>query len=194
MRDTGNVSQINAVVGPPRRRAVDRRVARGLDAAVRAVRQELADDAQEGASETGGDAGLSAPQVRYLAAMRQRPSVGCAMRMAGVRFANLRQWRQCARFRELEAEAVEVGKGVLFAAAWNAAVIGWLEPVYCGGVLCGHRRRYSDRMRELLLKALFPHLFDKAAPAVRPPAIVLASPEQIAEVVRRLSPTARRIE
>ena len=97
------------------------------------------------------DGELPAPQVRFLAAMRQRPSVGCAMRMAGVRFANLRQWRKSARFRELEQESLEHGKARLFVSAWKSAVEGDVESVYQGGRCVGCRRRYSDRMREILL-------------------------------------------
>ena len=79
-----------AVSEPPRRRAVDQRVARGLGTATQEVRRELAGDARDDASVAGDGSspddndGLSAPQIRYLAALRLRPSVGCGMRMGGV--------------------------------------------------------------------------------------------------------------
>lgn len=200
---TAETSARRAVSGPARRRAVDERVARALDAAVMEVRRELADDARHNADLCGtGDGGgpddaaeLTEPQIRYLAAMRVLPSVGCAMRAARVRFANLRKWRESARFRELEAEGVEIGRGVLFEAAWNAAVIGVLEPVYQGGVMVGKKRKWQPRILELLLKGMLPELFDrKALAGSRPKVTIHATPEQIAEVVRRLSPTARRVE
>ena len=95
LRDDPNVYYIDAeesarcaVPDEPRGRAVDQRVARRLDAAVEEVRLELADEAREDSSDAGGGispdvAGrLSAAQIRYLAALRLRPSVGVAMRMA----------------------------------------------------------------------------------------------------------------
>ena len=95
IRDDPNVYYIDAeesarcaVPDEPRGRAVDQRVARRLDAAVEEVRLELADEAREDSSDAGGGispdvAGrLSAAQIRYLAALRLRPSVGVAMRMA----------------------------------------------------------------------------------------------------------------
>ena len=44
-------------------------------------------------------------------------------------------------------------------AAHDRAVNGWLEPVYHKGEVCGHVRRFSDRLLELLLKADDPEKF-----------------------------------
>lgn len=207
MRDTAIANQVSAetcarrkVSKHPRRRGVDLRVASGLDAAIREVRAEVADDTRLDTYEAGDGsrpndaAELTEPQVRYLAALRLRPSVGCAMRSARVRFANLKRWRESLGFRAGEQEAVELGKGVLFQAAWEAAVTGVLEPVFQGGLLVGHKRRFSERMRELLLKSLMPEVFDRKALQGQPPlkTIIFGSAEEIAEVVRRFSPTARR--
>ncbi len=139
---------------------------------------------------------LTEPQIRYLAVLRVKPSVGCGMRLAGVRFANLKGWRESARFRELENEATEIGKGVLFVAMRKSAVEGDLVPVCQSGLLVGHKRKFCARMREMLAKALMPAMFDPKVLNRQParPTVILGTAEQIAKVVRRFSPTARRTE
>ena len=56
-------------------------------------------------------------------------------------------------------EAVEVARDALEAEARRRAVNGVEEPVFHKGKVCGHIRRYSDRMLEILLKAHRPEKF-----------------------------------
>ena len=118
------------------------------------------------------------------------------MRAAAMRYGNLKLWRQSERFRELEEESLELGKGLLFERAWSLAVEGELQPIFQGGRCVGYRRKFSERMMEMLLKAFFPAQFDRKAMHGQPvkERVILGTPEQVAEVVRRLSPTARRVE
>ena len=155
-RDTANVCQVSAekrarrqVSKHPRRRTVDRRVELGLDAALEEVRGEIADDELRSAcaahrrarADESADDGddLSEAQVRYLAALRVKPCVGVGMRMARVRGRGHGDRQGCAVRGHVEYSGVR-------------SLGGSLQ----GGRCVGYRRKYSDRMRELLAKALMP--------------------------------------
>ena len=62
-------------------------------------------------------------------------------------------------FRALWEEALEVSIDLLETQARSLAVNGVDEPVYQNGVLVGHKRRYSEKMLEILLKAHRPEKY-----------------------------------
>lgn len=63
-------------------------------------------------------------------------------------------------FAELWDEAVETAVDALEREAWRRAQDGWDEAVFHDGAICGHKRKYSDHLMALLLRA---HRPDKYA-------------------------------
>lgn len=62
-------------------------------------------------------------------------------------------------FADLWDEALEVAIDLLETQARSLAVNGVDEPVFQNGVLVGHKRRYSEKMLEILLKAHRPEKY-----------------------------------
>lgn len=56
-------------------------------------------------------------------------------------------------FAEQAKQAEEAALDLIESAAFKSAVYGDIEPVFQSGVKVGEKVKYSDRMRELLLKA-----------------------------------------
>ena len=63
------------------------------------------------------------------------------------------------QFKELWEEALEVAVELLEAQARSLAIKGVDEPVFQNGILVGHKRRYSEKMLEILLKAHRPEKY-----------------------------------
>ena len=135
-------------------------------------------------------AAVSPDQDRYLRALETYPVERIARRRAQVTPRQVKRWRSDEWFREVEKEASREAAELLLAEAWSAAKDGRLEPIYQLGMLVGYRRVYSEKLHVELLKALLPERFNPSAATPTCPVVTLASPETIADAVRRLSPTA----
>ena len=135
-------------------------------------------------------AALSPDQDRYLRALETYPVERIARRKAQVTPRQVKRWRREEWFRSAETEASREAADLLLADAWSAAKDGRLEPVVQMGMLVGYRRVYSERLHVALLQALLPQHFNPSAATPPRPGVTLASPEAIADAVRRLSPTA----
>ena len=135
---------------------------------------------------------LSPEAASYLGFLRACPVPRMAREAAGVSSGSVANWRrQIEGFAALEREAVQDAKDTLLASAYNRAVHGVLKPVFQLGRLVGYEREYSDKLMEVLLKGMLPKIFRPAPPEPqRPQQIILATPEEIADAVRRLSPTS----
>lgn len=132
-------------------------------------------------------------QTRFLSALSGLPSERLARKASGASRADLARWRGNEAFRRAEREAIRESADILLASAWQKATEGTLEAVFQSGRLVGWRRVLSERLHEVLLKGLMPHLFDRQnAVTTTHQTIVLQSPEAIAEAVRKLSPTLAR--
>lgn len=137
--------------------------------------------------------GLLLSQLAFVTAFRLIPNESLAARKASLSISTIHYWRQNDdRFKQAHAEAYEAARGALFTSMWISAVEGDVEAVYQGGIRVGYRRKFSDRMRELLAKATMPETFDRKS--LQGPGVNItlkATPEQIAAVVRKYSPTRR---
>lgn len=67
--------------------------------------------------------------------------------------------REDEDFREAWDDAEAEAADVLEREAWRRATEGWEEPVYQGGKLVGHVRKYSDAMLALLLRGHKPNRY-----------------------------------
>ena len=136
--------------------------------------------------------GLTMAQAAFLISFRLIPSEPLAAMKSSVSISAVKDWRRQPVFRQAYADAYEAARGALFASMWISAVEGDVEAVYQGGLRVGYRRKFSDRMRELLAKAVIPEMFARKELAGAAPIVhIKATTEQIADVVRRLSPTRR---
>jgi len=142
------------------------------------------------------ESGLTLSQMAFLTAFRVCPSGPVAARRAGVSISAVNDWRGSSdAFKLAYADAFEAARGALFSSMWVSATEGDVKAVYQGGIRVGYERKFSDRMRELLAKAVMPEMFARKELAGASQTVnIKATPEQIAEVVRRLSPTARKVQ
>jgi hypothetical protein len=131
--------------------------------------------------------------AQYLGNLRACPAARLARDAAGVSAAQVAGWRKnIAGFAEMEREAGKDAADALFASCYNRATHGVLKPVYQMGHLVGYEREYSDKLAELLLKGMKKEMFeDKEEKGSVTNQIVLTDANQIAEIVRKLSPTSR---
>lgn len=95
----------------------------------------------------------------YLEALSHCANVTIAARIAQVSRETVRLARGDSEFATAEKDAMEVGVDLVEAAAFKSAVYGDMEPVYYQGVLVGHVVKYSDKMREMLLKGRRPEVY-----------------------------------
>jgi hypothetical protein len=91
----------------------------------------------------------------YLVALARFGRKIQAAKAVGIDDSVVRKYaRSCPEFARAEAKAFEEYYEIrLEGTADQRAIDGWDEPVYQGGELVGTRRRYSDRLLELRLKA-----------------------------------------
>ena len=129
--------------------------------------------------------------VRYLAVLSVVPVERLARSRSGTTKAQLARWRRWEWFRNEEESAAKEAADLLLADAWSAATEGRLQPVYQMGMLVGYKREYSEKLHELLIRGLMKERFGAAGAATTTNnTVVLASPEAVADAVRRLSPTS----
>jgi len=91
-----------------------------------------------------------------------------AAKLIGVAPVTLYDHRQKnGRFAAAWDEAVKRGTDVLIQEAMRRAVNGVVEPVYQGGKLVGHVRRYSDSLLMFLVKGRRPEFKDTTSIAIQ---------------------------
>lgn len=141
----------------------------------------------------------TAAQQTFLDALAEGATVADAARAAKTSKTTVYQWRAAdPAFAKEWAIAYQIGGDTLEAEARRRAVEGVLEPVYQGGKVVGHIRRFSDTLLIFLLKARNPHRFCdrvRAAAIEREIADALAKSASnatttAAEVVARLAAVA----
>lgn len=111
------------------------------------------------AKQVHGRAKQSTWRVIYLEMLSHCANVTIAARVAGVSREAVRLAREDKDFVAKEKEAMEIGVDLVEASAFKSAVYGDMEPVYHKGILVGHVVKYSDKMRELLLKGRRPEVY-----------------------------------
>ena len=130
-------------------------------------------------------------QYRYLRALETYPIERMARRRAQITPRQVKSWRKHEWFVEVETEAAREAADRLIESAWAAAMDGRLEPIYQQGQLLGYKRVHSEKLHIELLKGLMPEKFDRRAmqETTTSKPVKLATPEEIAAAVRKLSPT-----
>lgn len=132
-------------------------------------------------------------QFKYVMALRTLGAVGLACRHAGISRNTVGEWRGkdpefAAACVEAEADKIEAVETALLI----SATVGDPEPIYQTGKRVGTRRRKSDKAAEIILRAERPEKYRpdyQGAPQTQ--SIILASVEQVADVVRNLSPVLK---
>lgn len=95
-----------------------------------------------------------ANQGAFLAAYAQTAHIEDAASAAGIARSTHYLWmKEDPEYPALFAEADELATQVLIDAAVRRGVHGWEEPVFHEGKVCGHVRKYSDKLLELGLRA-----------------------------------------
>ena len=148
-----------------------------------------------------------AAQSAFLAAYSAIGVITAAARQAGIERERHYVWlAEYPDYPARFAAAHEQACDRLETAMVQRAVQGWEEPVYQGGALVGHVRKFSDRMLELALKSRRPNSFREristehsgpgGAPIqIQPVAVDLAklTPGQLAQL-RQLAEKAQGTE
>ncbi len=135
----------------------------------------------------------------FLAALRMVPNLRMACEAAQIHrctYADNR--KRDPEFAAAVVAAIRDGVELLHAAAWQRAVNGVTRPIYQGGVLVGHEQVFSDRLAEILLKAHARQADGAGAqfadtPLVTHQTVVMASPQQVLERVKQLSPLMAKL-
>jgi hypothetical protein len=96
----------------------------------------------------------------FLGALEATGNVSAAAHRAGVGRATAYRHRAGeSDFRAAWDDALEVAMDALEAEARRRALEGWDEPVFHGGKVCGHIRKYDSALLIMLLKAHRPALY-----------------------------------
>lgn len=110
------------------------------------------------------DGWTPARQTAFLQALRETRSVTDACEHVGLSTTSARRaYKRIPEFAAAWDHALALGQPALERAAYQRAVEGWLEPVFHGGKIVGHRRRYSDTMLKLLMQRETARLAQQAA-------------------------------
>lgn len=129
----------------------------------------------------------------FLAALARTASVTEACHAVGMSTTSAyRARRAMPAFARGWDEALEVPRPALEEAAYQRAVLGWDEPVFQGGRLVGHRRRYSDGLLRLLLgrEAIARTMYPPPRPQVSEKEINDALLERLDALAKRWPPEA----
>ena len=126
-----------------------------LDDVVAAVREE------SGAGAAG--AARTAEHLRvFLMAYAETGRVSESSSLAGISPAAVHEWRhRLPVFAQAMEAAITVYRESLIREVHRRAVKGVDEPVFFQGEICGHIRRYSDRLLELEVKRHVPEYREK---------------------------------
>lgn len=166
LRMTGQVTQAAARIGRApgvcydRRRRVPAFAAAWAEALHAIEAERLADAPARAAGEqpprltrTRRDGWTQQRQRAFCRALADTGSYGQAAAQVGLSREAVRRFR--VRSPDFQAQcdrALAEGGTSLEDAAYTRAVEGWAEPVFHGGKLVGHRRRYSDALLRALLQ------------------------------------------
>lgn len=102
----------------------------------------------------------STKKAAFLAAYAECGVISQACRAAEVARCSHYEWLQAsAEYKEKFEEAHRSAVEALEAEARRRAVEGWEEPVFQGGELVGHKRRYSDMLLAMLLNGNLPEKY-----------------------------------
>lgn len=97
---------------------------------------------------------------KFLVAYRETGNVTLSAQAAGVaRSTHYKRWTKGKAYRADFEDARSEAADVLEREARRRAVSGTKEPVFYGGEICGHIRRYSDTLLIFLLKAARPEKY-----------------------------------
>jgi len=100
--------------------------------------------------------GLSAKKRAFLAAYALQGTITSAAEAAGVSRQMHQKWMRKDNYRVAFEAAYEEFCEKLELEAIRRAHDGWDEPVYQGGELVGHKRKFSDALIQFLLKGAKP--------------------------------------
>lgn len=98
---------------------------------------------------------------RFIEAIRTGSEPPEAAEFAGVKLGHMRSLRRTdANMAAMWTQAEDESGDHLVQEARRRAIDGWEEPIVYRGEVIGHKRVYSDRLLELLLKARVPAFAD----------------------------------
>lgn len=99
---------------------------------------------------------------RFIEAIRTGSEPPEAAEFAGVKLGHMRSLRRTdVNMAAMWTQAEDESGDHLVQEARRRAIDGWEEPIVYRGEVIGHKRVYSDRLLELLLKARVPAFADK---------------------------------
>jgi len=125
----------------------------------------------------------------FLAALRRTGSRLIAKRAACATIGDVARWEKDDGFLQAYAAALHDTGELAIARAVQLGIEGTLEPVFQGGVCVGHKRKFSEKVLLKLLEGFASERFGKKSVGSTTNNLnVTMTPEQCAEVVRRLSP------
>lgn len=127
---------------------------------------------------------------RFIAVLRRTRTVTLSARAAGIDACTAYRLREeSPAFRERWDEALAVIDDAAEACLAQRAMQGWLEPVYQGGKLVGHVRKWSEKLLLAYLKANRPDRFNRAAAeAAKPDDGIASKPRRIVFTKRTAPP------
>jgi len=123
--------------------------------------REAGSSLSEAAKKRGADKDLLPKWADvFIAALTKDPNVGRAAAVAGIsRMRAYQVKKESQLFSELWEEAIEIGTDDLASEARRRALEGVEDPIYYDGIKVGTRRKYSDKLMILLLRAHRPEVY-----------------------------------
>jgi hypothetical protein len=98
----------------------------------------------------------------FLAAYRKSANLTASARAAGIGVRNHYRWiEEYPAYAEAFKRAHLVARQFLKDKAIEFSTVGWTEPVFYQGVLCGHVKRRDSGLHQMLLRGAFPEEFGK---------------------------------
>jgi len=98
----------------------------------------------------------------FLAAYRKSANLTASARAAQIGVRNHYRWiEEYPAYAEAFTRAHLVARQFLKDKAIEFSTVGWTEPVFYQGVLCGHVKRRDSGLHQMLLRGAFPEEFGK---------------------------------
>jgi hypothetical protein len=98
----------------------------------------------------------------FLAAYRKSANLTASARAAQIGVRNHYRWiEEYPAYAEAFKRAHLVARQFLKDKAIEFSTVGWTEPVFYQGVLCGHVKRRDSGLHQMLLRGAFPEEFGK---------------------------------
>lgn len=99
-------------------------------------------------------------QRAFLVAFAQRPSITWAAKVTGIVRQTHYDWlRTDEEYQRAFDDAKQMAADAVVLSAWRQGVEGIDEPIYQGGELVGHRRKWEPGMTKMLIQAWRPGEF-----------------------------------